>query len=89
MSRLLLILALVFSVSFGMTACGEANENDIDVSELPQSVVTYVTQNYPSASIEEAEKQEDDGQIYYEVELNTGEELLFDATGMYVGTGES
>ncbi|PHN00681.1 PepSY-like domain-containing protein [Flavilitoribacter nigricans] len=90
MRRLLFILALLFSFSFGFTACdsGEAGDDDIEVADLPQSITSYVTQNYPGATIEEAEREEEDDKIYYEIELSSGEELRFDSAGSFIGMGD-
>ena len=59
----------------------DSDDEDIAVSELPQAILDYIATNYPDNSIVEAEK-EDDGS--YEVTLNNGAELEFDAAGNFV-----
>ncbi|NJW55646.1 PepSY-like domain-containing protein, partial [Salinimicrobium oceani] len=49
---------------------------------LPQAILTYISTNYPENTIREAEV-EDNGQ--FEVELNNGTELVFDAQGNFLG----
>tara|TARA_R110000868_G_scaffold304911_1_gene566054 strand:+ start:441 stop:1427 length:987 start_codon:yes stop_codon:yes gene_type:complete len=61
----------------------ESTENDtaIDVGTLPQTVKDYVATNYTSSTISRA-KLKSNGQ--YEVYLSTGEELYFDAQGLFL-----
>ena len=61
----------------------ESTENDtaIDVGTLPQTVKDYVATNYTSSTISNA-KSKSNGQ--YEVYLSTGEELYFDAQGVFL-----
>ncbi len=58
----------------------DENDEDIEIADLPQAIRDYISTNYPDNSIIEAEK-EDDG---YEVSLNDGTELKFDADGNFV-----
>ncbi|NJW53079.1 PepSY-like domain-containing protein [Salinimicrobium oceani] len=59
----------------------DRDDEDIAIDDLPQAVRDYITANYPDYSIIEAEK-EDDGT--YEVTLNNGLELHFDAQGNFL-----
>ena len=43
--------------------------DDIDLKDLPQSVVRAIEERFPGATLLEAEKDEDDGRIEYEVEI--------------------
>ena len=52
-------------------------DEDINVADLPASITEYISENYPSASIEEAEL--DDGII--EIELDSWVELEFSLDG--------
>lgn len=56
-------------------------EELIDPANLPQSVLSYVSQNYPNATILYAEFDDN----YYEVKLDNGLELYFDYNGTYLG----
>lgn len=64
----------------------ENNDDDqvIDPSTLPQIVLDYISTNYPNETILQA-KIESDGK--YEVTLNNGLELHFDANGNFTETG--
>ncbi|MGB1241275.1 MAG: PepSY-like domain-containing protein [Chitinophagales bacterium] len=53
----------------------------IPVEELPSLITDYIAANYPTAVILEAE-QEDDGE--YEVTLDNGLEIKFDADGNFL-----
>ncbi len=63
----------------------DKDDEDIAVADLPQSIRDYITENYPDNSIIEAEK-EDDGT--FEVTLNNGMELKFDAEGNFVSVDD-
>ena len=43
--------------------------DDIELKELPQSVVMAIEKRFPGATLLEAEKDEDDGRVEYEVEI--------------------
>jgi uncharacterized membrane protein YkoI len=47
-----------------------AEEAEIAVKELPKAVVEAVKAKFPGATIKEAEKEVEDGQTIYEVELS-------------------
>lgn len=55
----------------------------IDAATLPQLVKDYLSTAYPDATIVEARSMADGG---FEVELNTGIEVIFDANGSFVKT---
>ncbi len=59
----------------------DRDEEDIAVEDLPQAVKDYIAANYPGVAIIEAER-EDDGK--FEVTLNNGVELHFDAEGNFL-----
>lgn len=56
------------------------DEEDIDPADLPQTILDYIAENYPDNTIIEAEKEEEG----YEVTLNNGVELEFDAEGNFL-----
>lgn len=60
----------------------ESSDHHVNSAALPQPVLTYISTNYPDNTIHEAEV-EDNGQ--FEVELNNGIELVFDAQGNFLG----
>ena len=86
---------LIFSSSEEFLGQAEdENEDDFDDDEiapgdLPQNILDYLSENYPDNVIIEAEI-EDDGE--YEVTLDNGVELEFDADGNFIsaedGNGE-
>ena len=53
----------------------------IDPASLPQTILDYITNNYPNASITKAEIK---GNGNYEVSLNNGIELSFDQNGNFL-----
>ena len=59
----------------------ERDDDDIAISELPQSIIDYIATTYPDHSIIEAEREDDES---FEVTLNNGMELLFDAEGNFL-----
>lgn len=62
------------------------NEQTVASGDLPQAILDYLNTNYPNFSIKKAEKDTDDtGAVIYEIELDTGEELLFDENGNFLG----
>ncbi len=67
----------------------DEDDQDIDPADLPQNILDYISENYPNNTIIEAEI-EDVGE--YEVTLNNGVELEFDAEGNFLnaedGNGE-
>lgn len=60
----------------------DSGNDDVALTDLPQAILDYVAANYPDASIESAHT-EDNGS--FEVELNSGVDLHFDADGNFIG----
>ncbi len=89
LTGLLLALGLAF-----LAGCDDDNPLDDDdsesvaVSDLPSAIQTYVDDNYPNQSIEEAERETECGEKYYEVELSNDDELYFDLDGNFLGTDD-
>lgn len=65
----------------GLTAGGDEDDEYINPEDLPQAIWDYIAENYPDATIEEAELE--DGE--YEVELSNDVELCFDSQGNFIG----
>lgn len=59
----------------------DRDDEDIEASELPQVIRDYIATNYPNNTIIEAEREDDNS---YEVTLNNGVELKFDAEGTFI-----
>ena len=59
----------------------DRDDDDIAVSDLPQVIRDYITTNYPDHTIVEAEREDDNN---FEVTLNNGVELEFDADGNFL-----
>jgi hypothetical protein len=63
-------------------------EIEIAISELPEAITTYITENYPDAEVEEAETLESKEGSFYEVGIENDNdeeiELIFDANGNFV-----
>lgn len=62
---------------------GDDEDEDIDPANLPQVILDYISENYPDNTIIEAEIEEDGS---FEVTLNNGVELEFDADGTLQNT---
>ncbi len=58
----------------------ELDNNDEELTEWPAAIDVYLALNYPDAQIAAIELDEGE----YEVELDTGEELLFDIDGNFL-----
>ena len=60
----------------------ESVEIDIPVADLPENIVTIISNEYPTAQIVEAEQETlSNGTIIYEIELNNGWEYEITAEG--------
>ncbi|MCX6249899.1 MAG: PepSY-like domain-containing protein [Bacteroidetes bacterium] len=82
---LLLFVAMVaFSCSKNKTAT--VTENNLNLSDLPVTITSYVADNYPDATIYQAVKLEN-SPAQYVITLNTEEELAFDKVGNFLGDG--
>jgi uncharacterized membrane protein YkoI len=66
----------------------EEQETEIEISALPESITTYIANNYAGFTIQEAELEETDEGTFYDVELKNQDgqtiELLFDETGNFL-----
>ncbi len=82
-------VVLVFDGNGTFLGVGADDNHDddqvIDPATLPQIIHDYISTNYPTATILEAEIK-DDGN--YEVTLSNGIELFFDANGNFLRTGD-
>ncbi len=60
------------SVGFGRAAAGEKKEQKeekVAVKDLPEAVVKAIQDRFPGATILEAEKETENGQVVYEVDI--------------------
>lgn len=93
------ILSLAFVALFSLNSCSsdddgdtgtevdlnliaESSDDHVNSAALPQAILTYISTNYPENTIREAEVEENGR---FEVELNNGTELVFDAQGNFLG----
>lgn len=58
----------------------DASDRPVDINSLPASILNYVAQNYPTASIVEAEIDDN----MYEIELSSDIDLYFDLAGNFL-----
>lgn len=71
---------------FAYTPCLE--DEDVEESNLPASVLAYLDTNYPNAAIEDADRYTDAaGNIAFGIELTNDVELLIQADGTLVSSG--
>src|SRR5690606_39230968 len=91
-------LSLTLVAMFAFSSCSDDNDDlgpDVDLNliaqssdryintaALPQPILSYISTNYPNNTITEAEVEDNNN---YEVELNNGTELIFDAQGNFLG----
>ncbi len=61
---------------------GSSSNNNIDPATLPVTIRNYISTNYPTATIIQAEQYT----TRYEVNLNNGVELYFNLNGNLIGT---
>jgi len=71
----------------GVDDDGDNNFDDthLNISELPENIMSFISTNYPNKSIEEAELENNGN---YEIELENEVILIFDADGKFLGIGE-
>lgn len=60
----------------------DRDRDAINPANLPQNILSYISTNFPNATIIKAELDDN----FYEVELNNGMELYFDAQGNFLGS---
>lgn len=64
----------------------QGEDEDINPANLPQVILDYISENYPDNTIIEAEVESDGS---YEVTLNNGVELEFDADGNFLNAEDN
>ncbi|MFD2519204.1 PepSY-like domain-containing protein [Salinimicrobium flavum] len=57
-------------------------DEDIAVANLPQKIRDFIALHYPTATIEEAERENNGN---YEIELSNDVEIIFDSNGDFLG----
>jgi uncharacterized membrane protein YkoI len=62
--------------------------DDVSTTDLPQSIVDYINNNYPDETIVQAEIDMENGQMVYEVYLSNGLELYFDENGAFISSDD-
>ncbi len=60
------------------------NYNSVIIDDLPETVITYIADNYPEQTIVKAEMDTEDGIQVYNIYLNNGMELYFDLNGNFI-----
>ena len=81
---LFFVAVVAFSCSKNKTAT--VTENNLNLSDVPTTIISYVADNYPDATIYQAVKLEN-SPAQYVITLNTEEELAFDKAGNFIGDG--
>ena len=64
-----------------LTSCQKDDETPMSSGDVPTSISDFMSQYYPDATYNVTEDTEDDGSISYDVDLDNGIELEFDANG--------
>ena len=80
-----LLAAAIVAVSF--TGCDDDDDgNDLNISNLPSAITSYISENYPNATITSAELEANGD---YDVEIldgTTQKDVLFDSTYEWIYT---
>lgn len=71
-----------------MWSCSDDNddfwEEDVMFFDLPSGAQSFVSEFYTGLRIERVEKEYDDGELLYEVELSNGDEITFSSDGRWL-----
>ena len=83
-------LELVFDMDGNFLGIDDDGEDDfgdehLTVSEIPQNILDFISDNFPGVEIDEAERENNGN---YEIELENDMELIFDSNGDFLGQGE-
>src|SRR5680860_228773 len=60
-------------------------DSSIKTASLPQAILDYIATNYPDITVKKSEIEHNGN---YEVKLNNGVELIFDADGAFLGVDD-
>lgn len=95
LSLLMVVMAMIVSCSsdddegtgteVDLNLTAQRSDDHVNVASLPQAIFNYITANYPGSTIWKAEIEDNNN---YEVELNTGVELIFDQEGNFLGVDD-
>lgn len=80
MKMIISMVAFAASTLFGLQSC-EKNDELINGQDLPNTTQSWVTSNFPDATIVRAEKDYDDGTYTYKVTLSDGTFIEFRKNG--------
>jgi uncharacterized membrane protein YkoI len=87
-----LLLGLMAVLLCSLQTALYAGEEEIDVKDLPQAVLKAFQKAYPKAEIKVASKEDEDGQIVYEIESVDGKQvrdILYSAEGAVLEVEEA
>ncbi len=82
------LLAIVVVLSACSKEQKASNYQEINIAELSSSIVSYVDENYPDATIVSALQASTSAEAEFIVALNSAEEIAFDASGNCLGDAE-
>ena len=68
-----------------LNAVAFSADSHVETSTLPQSILDYITVNYPGLTIVEAEIEDNQN---FEIELSNDTELIFNAQGEFLGVDD-
>ena len=66
-----------------MQSCSD-DDKTIKYSELPEAAQTFVSLYFPTETVVHTERNKDNGITTYDVRLNTGTEIEFDSSGVWL-----
>lgn len=68
--------ALAVALVAGAGVVSAESEEPVAIKDLPKAVVDAIERDYPDAELLEAEKETENGETLYEVEIKTGGKTL-------------
>lgn len=81
----ILTMLIMMLAGIALTSCGDDNKDEyIPDKDLPTAARTFLSNYYPSETIVYAERDNNDGDVEYEVTLSSGDKVTFDNAGVWV-----
>lgn len=83
MKRKILMLMALLAGALAFHGCDDNDEKRIGYADLPQTAREFISEHFPDRKVNHVEQDTDNGRKDYEVVLDNGTELSFDASGVW------
>lgn len=83
MKRKILMLMALLAGALAFHGCDDDDEKRIGYADLPQTAREFIGEHFPDWKVNYVEQDTDNGRKDYEVVLDNGTELSFDASGVW------